>query len=244
MKKVLLSTMITLVVVFTSFAQPCTPDPLLTTPGFSPDSTTNLPAGTVGQYYQTVISAFIPTDTMYMGVSAEIDSIGVVSVVGLPAGLSWTTDSPNNFWDGGTKGCLVIQGTTTLTGIHNITIALSAHGKLGGMAIVVPDSVKFYRIDMQPASVNEFATESFNVGKAFPNPAYEMTSIEVTASKPVLVNFSLFNLVGVQMTESKHQLTPGLNTLTIPVKQYPSGMYFYKISNGETVITRKLNIAK
>jgi hypothetical protein len=244
MKRIVLSFFAIALFAFVSTAQPCTPDAALTTPGFSPDSVTNLPVGQATVYYEAVISALIPTDTVYMGVTAVIDSIGVVNVIGLPAGLSWTTDSPNNFWDGGQKGCLIIQGTTTLHGVHNIQIALTARGNLGGMPIVVPDTVKFYRIDMQPASVNEFSGESFAVGQAFPNPAYDITNIEVTVGKPSMVSFSLYNLVGVQMIDSKHQLQPGQNTISVNVKQFPSGMYFYKVTNGETTITRKLNITK
>lgn len=244
MKKFVYSSLLSIAFIISAIAQPCTPDPLLTTPGFSPDSATNLPPGTAGQYYQTVISAFIPTDTTYMGITATIDSIGVVNVIGLPAGLSWTTNSPNNYWDGGTKGCMIIQGVTNQVGTHNIKIALLAHGKLGGMPLTVPDTIKFYKIDMQPASVNEFSAETFSVGKAFPNPASDQTTIEVNASKPITVTLTLYNLVGIEMTESKHQLLPGQNNLTISVKQYPTGMYFYKISNGETVITRKLNISR
>jgi hypothetical protein len=229
--------------VFT-FAQPCTPDPNLNVPGFSPDSTTNLPPGTAGQYYMAVISAKIPTDTVYMSQNATVDSIGIKNVLGLPSGLTWTSDSPNNYWHGGTKGCMLISGTTNNPGIYQLKIAISIHGKWGIIPLVLPDTVAFYRIDMQPADISELSENSFQIGKTFPNPASEMTTIEVFSSNPSIAQFRIFNIVGVQMTESKHQLNKGLNNITVPLKQYPSGMYYFTISNGEKTYTRKLNISR
>lgn len=244
MKKYLFSVVLFIAISFVAVSQPCTPDPALTVPGFSPDSVTNLPPGTAGQYYQAVISAKIPTDTVFLGMTVQIDSIGVTNVIGLPAGLTWVTDSPNNYWGGGQKGCLLIEGTTTVEGVHNLKIALMAHGGLPGLPLTVPDTVKFYKIDMQPSGVVSLSRESFSVGKAFPNPANDFTTIEVISSGNEQVSFTLFNLVGTVISESKHQLSPGLNNLTVSLKQFPAGMYFYKISNGENVITRKLNISR
>jgi hypothetical protein len=248
MKKIILSFFSFAVLAATLFAQPCTPDPALTSPGFSPDSTVNLPAGTVDVYYEAVISAFIPADTVIdlgLGpIPIDIDSIGVVNVIGLPSGLTWVSNSATNFWPGGQKGCIKIQGTTSLQGVHNLIIPLSIHAKLGGMPVIETDTIFFYEIDMQLASVAEFANEQFSVGKAFPNPALDVTNIEIITSKPTVVQYALYNIVGTQVTQSKHNLSPGLNTITLSVKQYPAGMYFYKISNGETVITRKLNVSK
>lgn len=244
MKKILFSVVLFVAFSFVALSQPCTPDAALTSPGFSPDSVTNLPPGTVGQYYQAVISAMIPTDTVFLGMTVQIDSIGVTNVIGLPAGLTWITDSPNNFWHGGQKGCLLIEGTTTVEGVHNLKIALIAHGGLPGLPLTVPDTIKFYKIDMQPSGVTSHARENFTIGKAFPNPANEFTTIEVLTSKNEQASFTLYNLVGTVISESKHQLSPGMNNLTISLKQFPSGMYFYKISNGENVITRKLNITR
>lgn len=243
MKKSLLSALAFFFIGFALVAQPCTPDGSLTAPGIYPDSITNLPPGTVNVYYEAVISAVIPTDTVYMGLTAQIDSIGVTGVSGLPTGLSWVTDSPSNYWDGGTSGCLKIFGTTSIQGIHPIMIYLSIHGELSGMPLTMPDTIEFYKIDMQTASVNEFNGQNFLVGSAFPNPANDVTTIEVNSAKPQFVTFTLFNLVGTQITESKHQLTSGQNLINVAVKLYPSGMYYFRISDGNQTITRKLNIA-
>ncbi len=244
MKRILFSTVFFVVISFVALSQPCTPDPSLNTPGFSPDSATNLPPGIAGQNYQAVISAMIPTDTIFMSMTVQIDSIGVVNVLGLPAGLTWETDAPNNFWLGGQKGCLIIQGVTNVEGVHNIQIALSANGNFQGLPMSVADTVKFYKIDMQPSSVVPYTNQQFSVQKAFPNPANEYTTVEVFSPGHENLSFTLYNLVGTLIAESKHQISPGLNNLTIPLKQYPPGMYFYKISNGDIVITKKLNISR
>ncbi len=244
MKKVLFSSVFSVILFLGVLAQPCIPEASLTTPGLYPDSATNLPPGTVNVYYEAVISAFIPTDTTYMGFTAQIDSIGVVNVLGLPTGLSWVSDSPSNFWEGGTKGCIRISGTTSVEGLFNLLIPLTIHGKMSSMPLEVPDTIRFYKIDMQPANVAEFSGQSFNVGLAFPNPVSDMTNIEVTSIKPMVITFELFNVVGVKVAESAHQLNAGSNNIAVAVKQYPSGMYFYKISDGNKTTTRKLNISR
>ncbi len=247
MKKLLLFVLASITIVCVAFSQ-CTPDPSLTSPGFHPDSTQNLPPGTVNVFYEAVISAFIPSDTVVdlgMGpITVQIDSIGLLNVTGLPTGLSWVSDSPNNYWDGGVKGCILISGTTALEGVHDLMLLLRIHADLGGMPIVQDDTVKFYKIDMQPQSVNELQGDVFTVGQAYPNPANDMTTIEIVTSKPATVMFSLTNIMGMQMTESVHQIVPGTNKITISLKQYPAGLYFYKIRNGEMTVTRKVNIVK
>jgi hypothetical protein len=244
MKKVLFSAFFSAIMFLGVLAQPCTPEVTLTSPGLYPDSTNNLPPGTVNVYYEAIISAFVPTDTVYMGLTAQIDSIGVVTVLGLPTGLSWVSDTPSNFWEGGTKGCIKISGTTTVEGLHSLQIPLMIHGKLSGMPLTMPDTIRFYEIDMQPANVAEFSGEAFTVGQAFPNPANELTNIEVSSVKPMAVKFELYNLVGVKVAESTHQLNAGSNNIAVALKQFPSGMYFYKISDGNKIITRKLNISR
>jgi hypothetical protein len=233
------------ILMMTGNSQTCTPDPNMNTPGFSPDSITNLLPGVAGQYYEAVITAKIPADTAYNGISGTVDSIGVNNVLDLPAGLTWATNTPSNFWVANTKGCLIIQGVTNVAGLHPIKIAVVAHGKLYGVVpAVIRDTITFYKIDMQPAGVNELVQNSFSITKTFPNPANEIITIELNSSGPATVQFRLYNLVGVCVSETFHQINHGTSQITVPVRQFPSGMYYYTISSGDKNLTRKLNISR
>lgn len=234
-----------LVLTVTCISQPCTPDPNMNTSGFSPDSITNLPPGIAGQYYEAVITTKIPADTAYNGISGTIDSIGVSNVMDLPAGLTWTTNTSSNFWIANSKGCLIIQGVTNVVGLHSIRIAVIAHGKLFGIVpTIIRDTITFYKIDMQPAGVNEFVQRSFSIMKTFPNPASDLVTIELNSSGPATVQLRLYNLVGLCVSESFHQIPHGTSQITMPVRQYPSGMYYYTLTAGEKSLTRKLNITR
>lgn len=224
-------------------AQPCTPDPTLTSPGIRPDTVTNLPPATTGVPYQAVISAFVPSDTTYSGITATIDSICVVNVMGLPAGFSWVTDKPSKCWIGGQKGCMLISGVTNNAGLYPLRIPLMIYGKLGGMPISLPDTVKGYKINVV-TSIDEYFAGIFTLAQAFPNPAMNEVNFEVIVFEPVQMNFTMCNVLGQQLIQQQFIMDKGKNTLRIDVSSLPEGIYTYTLQAAYHSITRKLLIRR
>lgn len=108
--------------------------------GLCPDS---LPGGTQGQYYDTDVTAYLPS--VYDATAASGGVLGIVplqsvhidAITGLPFGLSWTCDHPgNNFHPsaGDTLGCVKICGTPiSAPGVYNIVVTVTAGVDAGAL---------------------------------------------------------------------------------------------------------------
>lgn len=225
------------------YAQPCTPDPSLTSPGIKPDTVTNLPPAFAGVTYQAVISAFVPSDTTYSGITATIDSICVVNVIGLPSGFSWVTDKPSKCWKGGQKGCMLISGVTYNLGLYPLRIPLMIHGKLGGMPISMPDTVKGYKINVT-TGIDEHTSQSFFIEQVYPNPAYNELIFDIYVLEPTKLNIVICNIIGQKVLSKDEVLNVGKNTLSINISFLTEGIYTYTLNVGKSYVTKKLLIRR
>ncbi|NPA34552.1 MAG: hypothetical protein GXO48_06475, partial [Chlorobi bacterium] len=71
---------------FNMSAQVCIPDTTITQAGYHPDT---LPWAYVNQPYEHIIHAYVPTDTLVVGLPATIDSMSIDSVIGMPPSFSY-----------------------------------------------------------------------------------------------------------------------------------------------------------
>ncbi len=109
----------------------CIPDDTCTSeddfPSICPEE---LPNGTAGTYYETFITFFMPgsvTDPG-SGIEATLNEIVVAGVAGLPFGMTWQTNSPNNTYfpsQGENLGCASLCGTPILAGEYEVVITVN-----------------------------------------------------------------------------------------------------------------------
>lgn len=128
MKK--LSTLILFLLCFSYSAwSQCTIDSSQTTPGIYPDT---LPEGTAGQFYNEDVTFVMIEDTL----GFTINSIQIVSITGLPAGINWACNSQvtnctyipaNSIW-----GCINFSGLPLLPDTYTVTVNLEADIQLIG----------------------------------------------------------------------------------------------------------------
>lgn len=227
-------------------AQPCFPG-AYTNVGIYPDSTTNLPDGAVTQYYNTTITAVVPTDTMIFGMSATIDSIGVTSVYGLPTGFTWAANTPTAFFHGGDSGCIAIMGTPTAgqEGTYPLEVRLLSYGTLSGFPASLPDTLTYYRIvilDQTHAAVIDSRDFSFNASPAYPNPATENAEILVSSPDASQIDIVISNILGEVVSKESHFVNGGETKISFSVESLTRGVYFYSVSNGSESITRKISV--
>lgn len=241
-KNFIISTLLVGLYIF-CYAQPCTPDPNLTSPGIRPDTVTNLPPAFTGVPYQAVISAFVPSDTTYSGITAIIDSICVVNVLGLPSGFSWVTDKPSKCWKGGQKGCMLISGVTYNIGLYPLRIPLMIHGKLGGMPLSLPDTVRGYKINVT-TGIDEHESQTFFVEQVYPNPADNELIFDIYAIEPSKLNIVICNIIGQKVLSKDEFLKVGKNILSVDISFLNEGIYTYTLSVGKSSITKKLLIRR
>jgi len=130
-----------------------------TSPGFFPDTIANMPIAVVTIPYTGTMTAVVPVDTVVSGLTIPVDSIGIANITGLPAGFAWATNTPTNFWHGGTVGCVIISGTPqpAEAGIYSVTFNVEI-SVLGNLA---PSALTGYKIEiLGPSYANCFDTLS------------------------------------------------------------------------------------
>ena len=91
------------------------------------------------------------------------------------------------------------------------------------------------------AGINE-VTENVNfVSQNYPNPFNGSTSIVVGLTKTSDLSVYVTNMLGQKVTEiNKGSLGIGNHTITIDCSKLTSGIYFYTVKAGESVVTHKM----
>ncbi len=230
-------------------AQPCSPDAQYTSPGIYPDTVTNLPPASIGVAYSGLITAVVPTDTVIFSFSAQIDSINVKSITGLPSGFTWQghpagVSNPVAI-PGGSSGCVIITGTPTAgqEGVYPLKIFVEAYGKAMGMPMSYPDTVKGYKIIIGTAGIeNNDNNNSFSVLGSFPNPTVNVANIVVSNNEPANITIAITDMIGRTVAYSSHKIYAGKNSIELNVADLPEGAYFYTVTKGKESITKKLII--
>ncbi len=249
------------------FAQtPCVPGTLsLPQAGYIiPDSATNFANGCAGQYYEQIIYIKAPNDTSitYLGspVSAHVDSFVINSTItGLPSGLivesvPALTLLPTSrlIVPGNTMACIKISGImpATATGTINLTMAVRAY--LHVLSIIPIDTaanVNYYHINITPApcspsSVQLLNKYSFNIIGAVPNPADYISKIQFESKNEKTYTMKLSNAVGEVVLTNVINAKSGINTIPIDVSNVANGLYMYSLSDGQNILSDKLQVAK
>jgi len=86
-----------------------------------------LPAATAGIYYEEYLTFFLPAEVVdpESGIEATLQEIVITSVTGLPFGMTFTMNDPDNTYypgEGENHGCATLCGTPILEGVYDIII--------------------------------------------------------------------------------------------------------------------------
>jgi hypothetical protein len=98
-----------------------------------------------------------------------------------------------------------------------------------------------------PTGVEEdpLVPTSFEVSQNYPNPFNPTTTIEISLDRTTAVRVQVFNIMGrVVATLMDGRQTAGRYTLTWDASDMSSGVYFYRVTTGERVVTRKMMLLK
>ncbi|HEY6907391.1 MAG TPA: C25 family cysteine peptidase, partial [Ignavibacteriaceae bacterium] len=89
------------------------------------------------------------------------------------------------------------------------------------------------------------APAKFVLEQNYPNPFNPVTTIRFTIPKEVMVNLSVYNVVGEKVKELKNEVTkPGYYEVDFDASNIASGVYFYRLQAGDFISTRKMNLLK
>jgi len=129
--------------VFSGFAQcpTCSPDFSCTSvDGFPTICPAELPAGQAGEYYEQVLTFYLPTNITDpgSGIEATLLQITITSVTGLPFGTTYTMNNPDGIYfpsQGENYGCATICGTPLLPGVYDVLINVAAIAEAFGFEV-------------------------------------------------------------------------------------------------------------
>lgn len=78
-----------------------------------------------------------------------------------------------------------------------------------------------------------------------PNPFRTQTSVELEVPKDVVLNVTVFDLLGKPVTTLYNNYSQSNNyTFTLSSNQLTPGMYFVRVQAGGQVVTRKIQLVK
>ena len=141
MKKIFYSTLC-FVSLGVSVSAQCTPDAMVSSIGFHPDSLSGLPVACETVAYEQTITIVSPTDTVVQGFTIAVDSVSIVDVSGLPTGMSYDCQNPSCTWYPPTnpKSCISINGTPAAgtTGTYTMVINYEVHVTVFSIPQAIP----------------------------------------------------------------------------------------------------------
>lgn len=236
-----------------ALAAQCTPDPSVVddTFGVWPDTTENFMPGTVGVFYTDTLNLLVPTDAELIDPefpTIDIDSIQLVSVVGLPPGLtticnSQTAASCTYLPD--VLGCGLIQGVPTTPGTYPIELNVVAWFTL---IFPLSQEVSFggYEITILEDNTAVLGRSSAGISgvRNIPNPFATRTTIEFNAGVPGAARVRVFSLVGEEVWSENIQARAGTNKVLFDAGEIPAGVYLYKIECGSHTYTGRMALQR
>jgi len=124
----------------------------------------------------------------------------------------------------------------------NIIIASSniqATGVVGSLFWV--DSLYF---EYSTVGTTENSKPSFEVSHCYPNPFSDATNINITSPENAVYDFSVINMIGVEVYKTQINAKAGFNTFSFAKADLPSGLYMFNIKNGKYTQTKSMIINK
>lgn len=93
--------------------------------------------------------------------------------------------------------------------------------------------------------VNSAVPVEFTLSQNYPNPFNPSTTIDYEVPSHGLVSLTIFNLLGQRVADLVHgEQTPGRHTIRWNASNLASGVYFYRLTQGQNVMTKKLMLLK
>lgn len=255
----------------------CTPDfsclPGTATEGICPDSTTGLPAGTMGAPYNTTVSIKIPSSTVSGGTTYTLNQLALTDVtidtsgsgtyvplssIGLTylgsgsntpssgSGISGYTMTKFCYWPAPSGACAVVSGTPTKAGNFPVRIISQARVIIFGFPtwIAAPDNNQYHLLVNVAAGIETLDLTKLDMNQNTPNPFYDKTEIRFSSVNQTNVEFKVFNMLGAVVYNSEFTAEKGVNKITIESNSFAPGVYVYSIKNGDKTITKRMIVSK
>lgn len=214
------------------------PGPQLT----MPDTSQGLTPVVATVPYHQVVHVRIPHDTLIppLTVPVNIDSVGVIDIVGLPTGLNYVTNSSSDFWPGGSYGCIVIQGTVSQADTGHYKPIIQVSVVLAGNPLAFDYAYDMEVLDSINAGFSDEERAAFTVHQNVPNPFSAKTLIRFNAPHIGSYRFEVYDVLGTRQYRRDIIAKAGVNEIEFDGRNLASGIYFYRLSDGRNTIVKRM----
>ncbi|MEY2924184.1 MAG: hypothetical protein RLZZ337_732 [Bacteroidota bacterium] len=236
MRKIILTSLLT-IVLGVAFSQNCVTDTTITESGIYPET---LDTAKLDEPYAHTFQVLAIKDTVvnYLGniILAEIDSIKVVEIKGLPASFSYNCEPTNCIFTWEKVGCVKLSGnpTTTEAGIHPLEIITTAYARWGLLRLPVNDTITDYTLLVGEGSASIYTPSKEKVA-IYPNPT---TDGKFHISSNITIdNVEIVDLQGKHIV-FKMEKSDGL--ALIDISEAETGIYFLRFNAGNRLVNKRI----
>ena len=245
----------------------------LTKPGLSPASD-SLPSVINGVISTTVIQFknFDTIKNPGGGAALHLNSLRIDTISNLPAGLCWATNRADNTFQNQQDGCIKINGTTCATpGQYKLRIIVTVNVGVSLQTNADAAGLKYFvrvknsgdadiQIDSTQTASNPFiasgpaavcgtgisteAGSNINSLSVVPNPFNNKALVSFYADKAGVMTERITNMIGSEVYNKELVVKMGENNSQIERNNLPVGVYFYSISDGKSLSTKRIIISE
>lgn len=248
----------------------CTPSGTLVRPGLDPVSD-SLPPVINGVTSTTVIQ-FKNFDTIrFGGQLLTIQTLRIDSIENLPAGLCWTTNKANNTYSNQEDGCIKVNGIAcSPPGQHKLRIIVTVNVGISLQTNADAAGLKYYvrvknsgdadtPVDTSQTQANPFiaygGAQNCNVGiseigsiqnslSVIPNPFNNKAVVSFFSDKSGSMTERVTNMIGSEVYSKDIEIKTGENKSFIERNNLPAGVYFYSLTDGKNLVTKRLIVSE
>ncbi len=134
--------------------------------------------------------------------------------------------------------------------VHIFTSSVEGTANVTVTAVNLNQPSESYTVELtgrtQPLSVGDIepATD-YTLDQNYPNPFNPSTNITFTIAQSSEVSLALYSSLGIKVSEPINGfMTAGKHIVNFDAKELPSGVYFYRLRAGNSVITKKMILEK
>ncbi|MBM4174664.1 MAG: T9SS type A sorting domain-containing protein [Ignavibacteria bacterium] len=125
-----------------------------------------------------------------------------------------------------------------------LSFALETTNNTTAKNILINDALNFFEGTTNVFFSGEKYFE-FSVSQNYPNPFNSRTKIEFFSPEKGFAKIQIFNILGeLVISEEKEVINPGRDSFEINASKLSSGSYFYRVSLGSYIITKKFILIK
>lgn len=212
----------------------CTPDNMITKPGFYPAV---MPDAQTGVAYNQVIQFKFIKDTTVIVFGnptvATIDSMTIMKVNNLPDGLTFQLNKSKPTYTPAEVGCAKISGTPTKAGTFKLNIIITIYYKLSGFGgVPLTDTIKNPVMKVNGAGGIEMVLNSSQ--SFYPNP---LSGTVLNIHSDYVKQGAVLN---VYSPDGRMILEEKLEDQTAIPFDVPAGVYWLTLSDGTKINRAKL----